>query len=134
MAKGDNAGPVNSPQGAQAPKMDQYSVMHSIMERLGQGGAGMAGSVAPSFGGQTPPYLGGGDSGIIPNNGPGFGSGGSMGSPFGQYGHDFTPMGPGSLSIAPQSMMGMARPSPGMRVNPGPQQMLRRNMMGNNVS
>jgi hypothetical protein len=58
MAKGDDSS--KSAMGAGVPpKMDQYSVMHGIMDRLGSAGGSMApgvmGSIAPS----SPPQMGG---------------------------------------------------------------------------
>lgn len=43
MAKGDTS-TAGSKDSSTAPKMDQYSVMHGIMDKIG----GMAGSIAPS--------------------------------------------------------------------------------------
>lgn len=109
MAKGDG---VNGPTQPQAPKMDQYSVMHSIMDRLGQAGGSIAPSPDGGFNpGNPPPFIGTGSTA------PQFGGGGMMGSPmgggsgrispmgmgsasFGPYGNDFTPQ----SSIAPQSV------------------------------
>jgi hypothetical protein len=125
MAKGD----ASQQQQPQAPKMDQYSVMHGIMDRLGS----MGGSMAPSQISMP------GNSGLnIPNSTipmqprpsnmggrpvGNFGSGGQMGGNFGQYAHDFTPMGQGSWNIQPQSI------APG-----NPSELIRRMMMGNNVA
>lgn len=105
MAKGDSgtAGQM------QAPKMDQYSVMHGIMDRLG---GSMAPSQMPNFGAQ-----------------PNFGGGGRMGGPMGGV----RPMGQGNWQAMSQQQMPQQMPS----VSPGPDvvtpDFLRRIMMGNNV-
>ena len=104
MAKGDAMGGAAKMGGP--PKMDQYSVMHQIMERLGQGGGSIAPSVMPGSQNKFPVQgfnptetpIGGMSSGTIDN--------GSGISPLtnnygGQMGGNIQPMGG---SIAPRRM------------------------------
>lgn len=109
MAKGDMNGAASA--GPMALKMDQYSVMHKIMDNLG----GQMGGVAPSMNFQ-PNVSGGGvmggpikPLGSSPYLPQGFG---------GQYGHDFSNSIPnfGSGGIVPNN----------------PQEMINRTMSGNN--
>lgn len=111
MAKGDPMSQQIASNGGNPPgipKIDQYSVMHRLMDlQNGQGG-----SMAPTPGKQMPMPMGRVGEQLQP--GPQMGDGGFN---FGQYQHDFT---------SPNVMAGGLAPT-------NPTEMIRKQMMGNNV-
>lgn len=129
MAKGDSSPSPSGQANAPNTKMDQYSVMHHLMQQLGQ-----QPSVAPSNSFGSAQFSGGG---------PRFGGGGQMG---GQMGGQINGVQPdagggnnilGMLGNAGMTGGSMAPSMPPQGVGPAqpdPQQMFRRRMMGNNVS
>lgn len=122
MAKGDNS-MAGSKDSSTPAKMDQYSVMHSIMDKLGEGG----GSISPSVMPRSPDQ---GQMGMTPNSNnfgqisPQINYPDNQGSPMGGR---MQPMG---TRIG--SMYGVTAGAPSIGPS-NPQDMMRRTMMGKGV-
>ncbi len=104
MAKGDaSGGGVGNGATPSAPKMDQYSVMHMIMDRLGQSGMSPSMNFNPGQPQQSMPFQG-------RQPGPRMGFGGNTGAP-----QQFTGSSPGMNTFGPMqqqpNQLGMA-PNP----------------------
>jgi hypothetical protein len=116
MAKGDNS-ISGSKDSSIAPKMDQYSVMHSIMDKLGAGGGSIAPSVMPGRDVMQPSDF----ANMNPNPSPKI-----LGQPGGQF--------TGSMGLPRMgNMYGVQAGGAGSIAPSNPQDMMRRTMMNKGV-
>lgn len=122
MAKGDAIGGAMTGSSAQAPKMDQYSVMHTIMDKLGMGDSGIAPSQNPL--GTMPRSPDQGQMSMNPNSNV-FAGNTPPGYNPGMMGGRFQPMGQRM-----GSMNGITAGGSGSMAPTNPQDMIRRSMIG----